>query len=54
LVGPSTPAQKAAIDLDRKAAGVTHPATRMLVVGKGYVDRSGRPPELQGQEGFLF
>jgi TIR domain len=38
----------------RKAAGVTNPATRMLVVGKGYVDRSGRPPELQGQEGFLF
>jgi hypothetical protein len=26
----------------------------MLVVGKGYVDRSARPPELQGQEGFLF
>jgi hypothetical protein len=38
----------------RKAAGVTNPAARMLVVGKGYVDRSGRPPELQGQEGFLF
>jgi len=38
----------------RKAAGVTNPATRTLVVGKGYVDRSGRPPELQGQEGFLF
>ena len=38
----------------RKAAGVTNPATRMLVVGKGYVDRSARPPELQGQEGFLF
>ena len=38
----------------RKAAGVTSPATRMLVVGKGYVDRSVRPPELQGQEGFLF
>jgi hypothetical protein len=38
----------------RKAAGVTNPATRMLVVGKGYVDRSTRPPELQGQEGFLF
>ena len=38
----------------RKAAGVTNPATRMLVVGKGYVDRIARPPELQGQEGFLF
>jgi hypothetical protein len=38
----------------RKAAGVTNPATRMLVVGKGYVDRAARPPELQGQEGFLF
>jgi hypothetical protein len=38
----------------RKAAGITNPATRTLVVGKGYVDRSGRPPELQGQEGFLF
>jgi hypothetical protein len=38
----------------RKAAGITNPATRMLVVGKGYVDRSVRPPELQGQEGFLF
>jgi hypothetical protein len=38
----------------RKAAGVASPATRMLVVGKGYVDRSARPPELQGQEGFLF
>jgi TIR domain len=38
----------------RKAAGVTNPAGRMLVVGKGYVDRSARPPELQGQEGFLF
>jgi hypothetical protein len=38
----------------RKAAGVTNPSTRMLVVGKGYVDRSARPPELQGQEGFLF
>ena len=38
----------------RKAAGVANPATRMLVVGKGYVDRIARPPELQGQEGFLF
>ncbi len=38
----------------RKAAGVTNPAARMLVVGKGYVDRCGRPLELQGQEGFLF
>jgi hypothetical protein len=37
-----------------KAAGVTNPTARMLVVGKGYVDRSGRPAELQGQEGFLF
>ena len=38
----------------RRAAGLTNLATRMLVVGKGYVDRSARPPELQGQEGFLF
>jgi hypothetical protein len=38
----------------RKTAGVANPLTRMLVVGKGYVDRSARPPELQGQEGFLF
>ena len=38
----------------RTAAGITNPVTRMLVVGKGYVDRSARPPELQGQEGFLF
>ena len=35
----------------RKAAGVANPATRMLVVGKGYVDRSVRPPELQGRKG---
>ena len=26
----------------------------MLIVGKGYVDRSARPPELQRPEGFLF
>ena len=38
----------------RKAAGVTNPTTRTLVVGKGYVDRIARPAELQGQEGFLF
>jgi len=38
----------------RRAAGVINPAARMLVVGKGYVDRSARPMELQGQEGFLF
>jgi hypothetical protein len=38
----------------RRAAGVTNPAARILVVGKGYVDRSVRPPELQRQEGFLF
>jgi hypothetical protein len=38
----------------RRAAGVMSPVTRMLVVGKGYVDRGARPPELQGQEGFLF
>jgi len=38
----------------RRAAGVANPAARMLVVGKGYVDRRARPPELQGQEGFLF
>ena len=38
----------------RRAAGVANPLARMLVVGKGYVDRSARPPELQGQEGYLF
>lgn len=38
----------------RKAAGVADPATRMLLIGKGYVDRSARPQELQGQGGFLF
>ena len=30
------------------------PRPGFFVVGKGYVDRSARPPELQGQEGFLF
>ncbi len=38
----------------RKAAGVANPALRMLMVGKGYVDWTRRPQELQGQDGFLF
>jgi hypothetical protein len=38
----------------RKGAGVTNVVERMIVVGKGYVDRRERPLELQGQEGFLF
>ena len=38
----------------RKAAGVANPATRVLLVGKGYVDWTARPQELQGQDGFLF
>ncbi len=38
----------------RKAAGVANPAARLLLVGKGYVDWKARPPELQGQDGFLF
>ena len=38
----------------RKAAGVANPAARALLVGKGYVEWKERPPELQGQDGFLF
>ena len=38
----------------RKKAGVSSVQERMIVVGKGYVDRLKRPFELQGQEGFLF
>ncbi len=38
----------------RRAAGVDNVAERMVVVGKGHVDRLKRPPLLQTQEGFLF
>jgi hypothetical protein len=38
----------------RRAAGVDNVAERMVVVGKGHVDRLRRPPLLQTQEGFLF
>ena len=40
-------------DLRRKA-GLPNIQERMIVVGKGHVDRLKRPLELQGQEGFLF
>ena len=33
---------------------MANPATRVLLVGKGYVDWTARPQELQGQDGFLF
>ena len=38
----------------RKKSGVPNVEERMIVVGKGHVDRLRRPFELQGQEGFLF
>lgn len=38
----------------RRAAGVDNVSERMVVVGKGHVDRLRRPPLLQTQEGFLF
>ena len=38
----------------RKKSGVANVGERMIVVGKGHVDRLKRPFELQGQEGFLF
>jgi hypothetical protein len=38
----------------RKKSGVSNVEERMIVVGKGHVDRLRRPFELQGQEGFLF
>jgi len=38
----------------RRAAGINNVAERMVVVGKGHVDRLRRPPLLQTQEGFLF
>ena len=37
-----------------KPPGSPIPRRECCVVGKGYVDRRARPPELQGQEGFLF
>jgi hypothetical protein len=41
------------VDLRRKN-GILNVQERMIVVGKGHVDRLKRPAELQGQEGFLF
>jgi hypothetical protein len=38
----------------RRAAGIENVAERVVVVGKGHVDRLKRPPLLQTQEGFLF
>ncbi len=38
----------------RKKSGVANLQERMVVVGKGHVDRLKRPFDLQGQEGFLF
>jgi hypothetical protein len=38
----------------RRAAGIDNVAERVVVVGKGHVDRLRRPPLLQTQEGFLF
>jgi hypothetical protein len=38
----------------RRAAGVENVAERLIVVGKGHVDRLKRPPVLQNQLGFLF
>jgi len=40
-------------DLHKKS-GLANVQERMIVVGKGHVDRLKRPFELQGQEGFLF
>jgi TIR domain len=37
-----------------KNSGVANVQERMVVVGKGHVDRLKRPFDLQGQEGFLF
>ena len=41
------------IELQR-ANGISNVAERMIVVGKGHVDRRKRPPLLQSQEGFLL
>jgi hypothetical protein len=38
----------------RRAAGIDNVAERVVVVGKGHVDRLRRPPLSQTQEGFLF
>jgi hypothetical protein len=38
----------------RRAAGIDSAAERIIVVGKGHVDRLRRPPLLQTQEGYLF
>jgi hypothetical protein len=37
-----------------RAARIENVAERIIVVGKGHVERLKRPPLLQGQEGFLF
>jgi hypothetical protein len=38
----------------RMKAGLANVRERLIVVGKGHVDRLKRPFDLQGQEGFLF
>jgi hypothetical protein len=38
----------------RQAAGIDNVFERIIVVGKGHVDKSKRPPALRGQLGFLF
>jgi TIR domain len=38
----------------RRTAGIDNVAERVVVIGKGHVDRLKRPPLLQTQEGFLF
>ena len=38
----------------RRADGIENVSERMVVVGKGHVDKLKRPPLLQTQEGFLF
>jgi TIR domain len=37
-----------------KKSGIVNVHERIVVVGKGHVDRRKRPFDLQGQEGFLF
>lgn len=44
---------EAFVDL-RKKSSLTNVQERVIVVGKGHVDRLKRPFDLQGQEGFLF
>ena len=37
-----------------RGRGITDAEERLIMVGKGYVNRGRRPPELYGQQGFLF